>query len=260
MNEPQQPTEEQLLDALRQIKTEDVVLQTVATLVNLAGQKLSVEGAKDPAEARKAIDAAKQTMPLVPQEAVGPIQNALDQVQMLYAKESQGAPAAEGSRRSRRSGPLGHDRNFRGLRLLQVPGRHDGSAGGDAVRATTAPVGIGSIDGTEVAFMPRHGDEHTLPPHRINYRANIWAMKEVGVHRIVGPSACGSLKPELEPGTFVLCDQFVDRTAARESTFYDGPQTTHVSAADPYCADLRGMLAEARARRGCRSWRAGRWW
>ena len=88
MNEPQQPTEEQLLDALRQIKTEDVVLQTVATLVNLAGQKLSVEGAKDPAEAQRAIDAAKQMMPLVPQEAVGPIQNALDQVQMLYAKES----------------------------------------------------------------------------------------------------------------------------------------------------------------------------
>jgi len=91
VNEPQQPTEEQLLEALRQIKAEDVVLQTVATLVNLAGQKLSVEGAKDPAEAQKAIDAAKQMMPLVPQEAVAPIQNALDQVQMLFAKESQGA-------------------------------------------------------------------------------------------------------------------------------------------------------------------------
>jgi hypothetical protein len=94
VNEPQQPTEEQLLEALRQIKTEDVVLQTVATLVNLAGQKLSVEGAKDPVEAQKAIDAAKQMLPLVPQEAVGPIQNALDQVQMLYAKESQGAQAS----------------------------------------------------------------------------------------------------------------------------------------------------------------------
>ncbi len=90
MNEPQQPTEEQLLEALKQIKTEDVVLQTVATLVNLAGQKLSVEGAKDPAEAKRAIDAARQMLPLVPEEAVGPIQNALDQVQMLFAKESQG--------------------------------------------------------------------------------------------------------------------------------------------------------------------------
>jgi 5'-methylthioadenosine phosphorylase len=91
--------------------------------------------------------------------------------------------------------------------------------------------------------MPRHGDEHTLPPHRINYRANVWAMKEVGVKRIVAPAACGSLKPELTPGTFVICDQFFDRTQARESTFYDGPQTTHVSAADPFCADLGEILA-----------------
>lgn len=90
MNEPQQPTEEQLLDALRQIKTEDVVVQTVATLVNLAGQKLSVEGAKDPVEAQKAIDAARHMLPLVPDEAKAPIQNALDQIQMMYVKESSG--------------------------------------------------------------------------------------------------------------------------------------------------------------------------
>jgi 5'-methylthioadenosine phosphorylase len=107
----------------------------------------------------------------------------------------------------------------------------------------SAPIRVGNVEGAELAFMPRHGDEHTLPPHRINYRANVWAMKEVGVRRIIGPSACGSLKPELGPGTFVICDQFVDRTHARESTFYDGPQTTHVSAADPYCSDLRETLA-----------------
>ncbi len=106
----------------------------------------------------------------------------------------------------------------------------------------SARIRIGEIDGTGVAFMPRHGDEHTLPAHRINYRANVWAMKEVGVRRIVGPSACGALKPELEPGTFVLCDQFVDRTRGREDTFYDGPQTTHVAAADPYCDGLRETL------------------
>ncbi len=86
MNEP---SEQQLLEALRQITTEDVVVQTVATLVNLAGQKLSVEGAKDPAEAQKAIDAARHMLPLVPDEAQTPIQNALDQVQMLYVKETQ---------------------------------------------------------------------------------------------------------------------------------------------------------------------------
>ena len=88
MNEPTEPTEEQLLEALKQIKTEDVVVQTVATLVNLAGQKLSVEGAKDPAEAKKAIDAARHMLPLVPEEAKAPIQNALDLIQMLYVRES----------------------------------------------------------------------------------------------------------------------------------------------------------------------------
>ena len=109
----------------------------------------------------------------------------------------------------------------------------------------SARIRIGEVEGTRVAFMPRHGDEHALPPHRINYRANVWAMREVGVRRIVGPSACGSLRPELEPGTFVLCDQFVDRTRGREDTFYDGPQTTHVSAADPYCRGMARTLAEA---------------
>jgi 5'-methylthioadenosine phosphorylase len=109
----------------------------------------------------------------------------------------------------------------------------------------SARIRLGEIDGRGVAFMPRHGDEHTLPPHRINYRANVWAMKQVGATRIVGPSACGALKAELEPGTFVLCDQFVDRTKGREDTFYDGPQTTHVSAADPYCPALRKTLGQA---------------
>ncbi len=114
----------------------------------------------------------------------------------------------------------------------------------------SAPVRVGRLDGVELAFMPRHGDEHTLPPHRINYRANVWAMREVGVRRIIGPCAAGSLKPELEPGTFVICDQFVDRTSIREATFYDGPQTTHVSAADPYCTDLSTILAAAAREEG----------
>jgi hypothetical protein len=95
MNDPNQPTEEQLLEALKQIKTEDVVVQTVATLVNLAGQKLSVEGAKDPGEAKNAIDAARHMLPLVPEDAKPPIQNALDQIQMLYVRESSGAGPGE---------------------------------------------------------------------------------------------------------------------------------------------------------------------
>ena len=87
-----EPTEEQLLEALKQIKTEDVVVQTVATLVNLAGQKLSVEGAKDPEEAKNAIDAARHMLPLVPEEAKTAVQNALDQVQLLYVKEKEPPP------------------------------------------------------------------------------------------------------------------------------------------------------------------------
>jgi 5'-methylthioadenosine phosphorylase len=114
----------------------------------------------------------------------------------------------------------------------------------------SARIRLGEVAGVKVAFMPRHGDEHALPPHRINYRANIWAMREAGARRIVGPSACGSLKPELRPGTFVICDQFVDRTTGREDTFYDGPQTTHVSAAHPYCRDLSDVLLEAAREEG----------
>jgi 5'-methylthioadenosine phosphorylase len=108
----------------------------------------------------------------------------------------------------------------------------------------SAPYVIGEIGGVRVAFLPRHGTTHELPPHRIPYRANVWGMKELGVRRIIGPNASGALKAELRLGEFVVCDQFVDRTSGRRDTFYDGPETTHVSAADPYCPDLRTLLVE----------------
>ena len=92
---PQEPTEEQLLDALRRVKVDDVVLQTVATLVNLAGQKLTIPEAKDPVEAKKAIDAARTMLPLCPEEAAGQIKDALAQVQMLYVREQGGGTGAE---------------------------------------------------------------------------------------------------------------------------------------------------------------------
>ncbi|HUZ83667.1 MAG TPA: S-methyl-5'-thioadenosine phosphorylase [Gaiellales bacterium] len=101
---------------------------------------------------------------------------------------------------------------------------------------------IGQVGGRSVAFVPRHGRRHHLPPHAIPYRANLWAMRELGVRRVIGPCASGSLSRDLPPGAFVVCDQFVDRTGGRDHTFYDGPVTTHVSAADPYCADLRSIL------------------
>ncbi len=110
----------------------------------------------------------------------------------------------------------------------------------------SAPVTIGEVEGRRVAFLPRHGRRHELPPHRIPYRANVWAMRELGVRRIIGPSAVGALKAELEVGEFVVCDQFVDRTRGREDTFYEGgaEPVTHVSAADPYCPELRSLILE----------------
>ena len=102
---------------------------------------------------------------------------------------------------------------------------------------------LGEIGGRRVAFMPRHGARHQYPAHVVNYRANLWAMKEVGVTRILGPCAAGSLQREVRPGDFVICDQFVDRTRGRADTYYDGPTATHVSTADPYCAELREVAA-----------------
>ena len=107
---------------------------------------------------------------------------------------------------------------------------------------------MGTIEGTEVAFMPRHGDEHALPPHRINYRANIWAMKEVGVDRIVGPCACGLLG-NLAPGTFVLCDQFVDRTAARGAPSTTGPRPRTYRPRTPTAPTSAVCWPNARGRR-----------
>jgi 5'-methylthioadenosine phosphorylase len=104
---------------------------------------------------------------------------------------------------------------------------------------------VGTIAGKQVAFLPRHGSQHQLPPHKINYRANVWAMKSMGVTRLISPCAAGSLKKEVGLGEFVVCDQYVDRTNGREDTFYDGPISTHVSAADPYCPELRKLAVDA---------------
>lgn len=103
----------------------------------------------------------------------------------------------------------------------------------------SGPVVIGEIEGRKVAFLPRHGSSHQFPPHKINYRVNIYAMKELGVKQIISPFACGSLQPDIKPGDFVIVDQFVDRTNNRKDTFYDGPISTHVSSADPYCGVIR---------------------
>ncbi len=106
-------------------------------------------------------------------------------------------------------------------------------------------IALGEIAGRKVAFLPRHAKDHRFPPQSINYRANAWAFKELGITRIIGPTACGSLQPHVKPGSMVVADQIVDRTSGRKDTFYDGPVTTHVSFADPYCSQLRPIAIDA---------------
>lgn len=103
---------------------------------------------------------------------------------------------------------------------------------------------LGEMGGKKVAFLPRHGREHQYPPHSINYRANVWGMKSLGVSKIIGPGASGSLNKEIGLGDFVVCDQYIDRTKGRRDTFYDGPVATHVSSADPFCPTLRRAVTE----------------
>ncbi|MEM0374371.1 MAG: S-methyl-5'-thioadenosine phosphorylase [Sulfolobaceae archaeon] len=104
---------------------------------------------------------------------------------------------------------------------------------------------LGTVAGKKVAFLPRHGRGHRIPPHKINYRANIWAMRELGVKWLISVSAVGSLRLEYKPGDFVVPDQFIDMTKGREYTFFDGPTVAHVSMADPFCEDLRSIIIDS---------------
>ena len=106
-------------------------------------------------------------------------------------------------------------------------------------------VGVGELAGRRVAFLARHGPNHELPPHRVNFRANVWALRRLGVRRILAPCSVGSLQPHVKPGEFVVCDQLVDRTSGRDDTFFHGPFLAHVSFADPYCPELRRAVIDA---------------
>ena len=109
------------------------------------------------------------------------------------------------------------------------------------------PLVVGEVGGRTVAFVPRHGRDHRFPPHRIPYRANLWALRSLGVTQVLAPCAVGGLRPELGPGSLVVCDQLVDRTSGRVQTFYD-TGAAHVGFADPYCPDGRAVaVATARA-------------
>lgn len=107
---------------------------------------------------------------------------------------------------------------------------------------------VGELDGRPVAFLARHGHDHRFPPHRVNYRANLWALRALGVRQVLGPCAVGGLKPHLGPGTVVVPDQVVDRTWGRAHTMYDEVgAVVHVSFADPYCPTGRAAAATALA-------------
>jgi len=110
--------------------------------------------------------------------------------------------------------------------------------------APSDSVVLGTIHGRKVAFLPRHGRMHTIPPHKVNYRANVWAMRSLGCQCIISPCAAGSLQVHVKPGDFVVCDQFVDRTSGRADTFFDGPIVTHVSPAENYDPILRKLAIE----------------
>ena len=107
---------------------------------------------------------------------------------------------------------------------------------------TSDSITIGEFNGRNIAFMPRHGKKHTIPPHLINFRANIWAFKELGVKRIIAPSAVWSLKKELEPGNFALPSQFIDFTKSRKGTFSEDGRVIHISVADPFCPELQKVI------------------
>lgn len=108
----------------------------------------------------------------------------------------------------------------------------------------SAPVAVGEVAGTPVAFLPRHGTAHEFAPHTINYRANIWALRSVGVRRVLAPCAVGGLQASVAPGSVVVPDQLVDRTHSRKQTYMDSG-AVHLPFADPYCPVLRRALVES---------------
>lgn len=105
-------------------------------------------------------------------------------------------------------------------------------------------IGVGELKGRWVAFLPRHGKKHTIRPTDVNSRANIFALKKLGVQRILAPSTVGSLREEFKPGDIALVDQFIDRTTRREQSFYTGRRVCHISVAEPMCSELRRILTK----------------
>lgn len=122
----------------------------------------------------------------------------------------------------------------------------------------SAPYEIGEFSGVNIVFLPRHGSGHTIPPHKINYKANISGFKEIGVERIISVSASGGLRLRMKPGTITVLDQLIDMTSGREGTFFDGVNgVAHIDFTEPFCPELRKSLINAAGKTGIRIRKSG---
>ena len=116
------------------------------------------------------------------------------------------------------------------------------------------PITVGKTGNEEVAFLPRHGTKHDLPPHKVNYRGNLHALKQLGVERIIATNAVGSINPEYTPGDLAIPEDIIDMTKTRHPTFFDGPQVTHIDLSQPYCPEIRSGLIEASKHAKVKTW------
>ena len=114
----------------------------------------------------------------------------------------------------------------------------------------SGPIHVCRVGDIPVMFLSRHGKGHVIPPHMVNYKANLWALKELGAEYVISPSAVGSLKENIHPGELVILDQFIDMTKTRDYTFFDGGRTMHVSMAEPYCSNLRKIFIDTASEKG----------
>src|SRR3972149_9509028 len=105
-------------------------------------------------------------------------------------------------------------------------------------------ISVGSVGKEEVAFLPRHGPKHDLPPHKVNYRANLYALKKIGVQRIIATNAVGGIKSEYNPGDLSVPEDIIDLTKSRASTFFDSSPVTHIDVSQPYCPEMRKTLLD----------------
>jgi 5'-methylthioadenosine phosphorylase len=127
--------------------------------------------------------------------------------------------------------------------------------GGKQIRVGTPyglppPITLGKVNGKPVAFLPRHGHRHSLPPHKINYRANIFALRKLGVQRIIATNAVGAINQRLKVGSLIVPHDFIDFTKLRQPTYYDQALVTHIDLSEPYCPEIRGQLIKTARKHG----------